>query len=146
MKRHSCNDALLTIQNAKRHTCNDSSQNPRSFVNNSKWHLKREVAREEASRVNIRQGLARKPQTTSSVPRFSCSHRSFYLKFRQQQQPANILCLLCVFTFIHTHNTKIPQSLSCCCGDSSKVSQGKNLSQLKAKANAYLKTKQKSKR
>ena len=71
MKRHTCTDALLTLRDAKRHTCNDASQNPRSVVNNSKWCLKREEAREEASRVNIRQGLARKPQTTSSVPRFS---------------------------------------------------------------------------
>ena len=116
MKRHTCTDTLLTLRSAKRHTCNDTSQNPRRVVNNSKWCLKHlcliltRLACEEASRVNIRQGLARKPQTTSSVPRFSycCPpYRSFSLKSRQQQQPANILCLLCVslhilFISIHT--------------------------------------------
>ena len=112
MKRHTCTDALLTLRNAKRHTCNDASQNPRSVVNNSKWCLKREEAREEASSVNIRQGLARKPQTTSSVPRFSyrcCCfpHRSFSYQVPFAAATANILCLLCVslhilFISIHT--------------------------------------------
>ena len=132
MKRHTCTDALLTLRNAKRHTCNDASQNPRSVVNNSKWRLKRKEAREEASCVNIRQGLARKPQTTSSVPRFSyccccCSYRSFFSQVPSAAATRKYFVFaFCVLAYIiHSHIHTLSQNTN---KDTTDSAQRANLS------------------
>ena len=132
-KRHTCTDALLTLRDAKRHTCNDASQNPRSVVNNSKWCLKREEAREEASRVNIRQGLARKPQTTSSVPRFSYCfpYCSIKVPFAAATRKYFVFALCVLAYIIHQHSDTTYSKPQLVQKDKSKY--------------AYLETKQKSK-
>ena len=139
MKRHTCTDALLTLRDAKRHRCNDASQNPRSVVNNSKWCLKREEAREEASSVNIRQGLARKPQTTSSVPSFSYCCCCFPYRSFSYQVPfaaatrKYFVFALCVLAYIiHQHS------------DTTYHSKPQLVQKDKSKY-AYLETNQKSK-
>ena len=102
---HTCYDldASLKIRSGKRHTCNDASQDPRSVVKYSKWRLKRDEAREEASGVNVRQRPTRKPQTTSSVPRFSCcSYRSSFSCVPPAAATRKIFCVCCV-CFVSPH-------------------------------------------
>ena len=129
MKRHTCNEVSLTLRSSKRHTCNDASQNPRSILNNSKWRLKREEAREEASCVTIRQGLARKPQTTTSVPRSSCcSYSSFFLlsPVSSSNQQIFYVCFVSSHSFTLTKHKDTTELFNGCCGVSSKVIEQKN--------------------